>query len=59
MNWFINRQDSGSTASHTDADGGVTGSQSPVQSGAAEGIQAQGQRMDSPEPRLAMTTGIS
>jgi hypothetical protein len=25
---------------HTDADGGVTGSQSPVQSGAAEGIQA-------------------
>jgi hypothetical protein len=42
MNWFINRQDSGSTASHTDADGGVTGSQSPVQSGAAEGTQAQG-----------------
>jgi hypothetical protein len=33
---------------HTDADGGVANSQSPVQSVAAEGTQAQGKRMDSP-----------
>jgi hypothetical protein len=44
---------------HTDVDGGVTDSQSPVQSRTAEDTQAQGERMNSPEPRLAPTAEIS
>ena len=59
MNWFINRQDSGSTASILMLMVESLALNLLFRAVRPRGTQAQGKRMDSPEPRLALTTGIS